>query len=64
MENKIKKEEGYFGSERQDMVEYVPKESRKILDVGCGEGNFAFLVKTNFNHQLTILTRINLNERN
>lgn len=44
-EYKLKKNYDYYASNREDMLSFVPKESHKILDVGCGEGNFASLLK-------------------
>ena len=42
----------YFQEERPEMLKYIPKESLKILDVGCGCGNFGGLVKTKFNAEV------------
>lgn len=41
---KVKKEE-YYLNIRQEMVKYIPLHSKKILDIGCGEGNFGALLK-------------------
>ena len=35
----------YFQVERHEMLQYIPLESRTILDVGCGCGNFSELLK-------------------
>jgi 2-polyprenyl-3-methyl-5-hydroxy-6-metoxy-1,4-benzoquinol methylase len=36
---------GYFQVERHEMLQYIPSESRTILDIGCGCGNFSELLK-------------------
>jgi 2-polyprenyl-3-methyl-5-hydroxy-6-metoxy-1,4-benzoquinol methylase len=40
-----KKDSSYFEVARDEMLKYIPKESRVILDVGCGRGNFGYLLK-------------------
>lgn len=37
----------YFQCERQDILSYVPKSGSRMIDIGCGEGAFAELVKKN-----------------
>ncbi len=37
---------GYFGSDRSDVAAMVPEKTRKLLDVGGGEGNFLQLIKS------------------
>ncbi len=37
----------YYQQNRLEMLEFVPKNSQKILDIGCGEGNFASILKEN-----------------
>lgn len=37
---------GYYGTHRSEMVQYVPSEAKKILEVGCGEGNFCRQLKS------------------
>lgn len=32
------KDDGYFGSDRAEIVQYVPRGSHRMLDVGCGAG--------------------------
>jgi 2-polyprenyl-3-methyl-5-hydroxy-6-metoxy-1,4-benzoquinol methylase len=39
------KDEHYFANQRHEMLEFLPSTAKRILDVGCGEGNFASLVK-------------------
>lgn len=41
---KIKKEE-YYLNIRKEMIHYIPLHSKKILDIGCGEGNFGAFLK-------------------
>lgn len=35
-----KYETGYFQNGRPEMLKYIPQEANRILEVGCGEGNF------------------------
>lgn len=39
------KPEGYYDNVRREMLHYLPEKAKKILDVGCGNGAFASLVK-------------------
>ncbi len=39
------KSENYYTESRPEMVPYVPRDARKILDVGCGEGIFGQQLK-------------------
>ncbi len=39
-----KKPSGYYSNERPDMLKYIPSEARKILEFGCGQGNFSKLL--------------------
>jgi 2-polyprenyl-3-methyl-5-hydroxy-6-metoxy-1,4-benzoquinol methylase len=43
---------GYFRNIRKEMLEFIPANRKKYLDVGCGEGNFAALVKENYNAEV------------
>jgi len=36
----------YFGNIRHEMLEFLPKKLNTLLDVGCGEGNFANFIKS------------------
>ena len=38
------KDNDYFANQRHEMLEFLPSTAKKILDVGCGEANFASLV--------------------
>ncbi len=35
----------YFQEERHEMMQYIPKETRIILDIGCGSGTFGQILK-------------------
>lgn len=39
------KPEGYFDHVRDEMLKYLPQSPKTILDVGCGSGAFAHLLK-------------------
>ena len=39
------KPSGYYDSIRHEMLNYLPKTAKKILEVGCGNGCFAEVVK-------------------
>lgn len=39
------KDEFYYGSDRSEIMEFLPKTAKKVLDVGCAEGNFASSIK-------------------
>jgi 2-polyprenyl-3-methyl-5-hydroxy-6-metoxy-1,4-benzoquinol methylase len=36
---------GYFQNTRSEMLKYIPADALKILEVGCGEGNFCRQLK-------------------
>ena len=38
----------YYAGDRIDMLQYVPENAKRILDVGCAAGNFGALIKRNF----------------
>ena len=40
----IKKDEYYKGG-RHEMTKYIPADAKRILEIGCGEGNFGALLK-------------------
>lgn len=44
MDDLISKKDSYYISKRQDMLKFIDIKVSKILEIGCGEGNFA----TNF----------------
>jgi len=39
------KPEDYFSQTRAEVLPFVPKDAKRILDVGCGEGRFASKLK-------------------
>ena len=39
------KPHNYFQNVRQEMLDYVPKSTKRVLEVGCGEGIFAAAIK-------------------
>jgi len=39
------KPDDYYNNDRQEMLNFLPKDAKKILDVGCGDGAFASIVK-------------------
>ena len=42
------KSKEYFFFERAEMLQFLPKEADRILDVGCGAGSFGLLIKKSF----------------
>ncbi len=42
------KPDGYFDTVRHEMVKYLPKNAKTVLDVGCGTGSFALHLKEKF----------------
>lgn len=45
LRNIYQKDHDYFANQRHEMLEFLPLTAKKILDIGCGEGNFAMLLK-------------------
>jgi len=43
--NEIGKNKEYFSGYRDEMLEFIPETCNRILEVGCGEGKFAYRVK-------------------
>jgi 2-polyprenyl-3-methyl-5-hydroxy-6-metoxy-1,4-benzoquinol methylase len=39
------KPEGYYAQARPEMLPFIPRDAKRILDVGCGEGGFACTLK-------------------
>jgi len=39
------KNEVYYSSERPEMIDFLPKNAKKVLEVGCGNGNFGLRLK-------------------
>jgi len=43
------KPDTYYTNVRQEMIDFLPKTAKTVLDVGCGEGAFASYIKDKFN---------------
>lgn len=39
------KSKEYYSNDRQEMLSFLPKKAKRILDVGCSDGSFASVVK-------------------
>lgn len=48
----MSKNEEYYKCLRDEMLEFIPPNSKKILDIGCGEGNFGIALKNNLNSEV------------
>jgi 2-polyprenyl-3-methyl-5-hydroxy-6-metoxy-1,4-benzoquinol methylase len=46
------KPEAYYMASRPDMIQFIPTTCRKILEVGCGQGNFANIIKHELNAEV------------
>lgn len=46
------KPEGYYDNTRKEMLKYLPGNAKKILDIGCGNGAFASLVREKNNAEV------------
>ena len=44
-----KQELNYFSQTRSEMLPFIPKNIKTVLDVGCGEGAFSHILKQNLN---------------
>lgn len=49
MANQHTKPSGYYDSQREDMLKYIPEDIKTSLEIGCGSGGFLSLVKQRFN---------------
>ena len=36
------KDKSYYGHTRPEMLKYIPKNAKRILEIGCGQANFSF----------------------
>ncbi|MDP4281276.1 MAG: class I SAM-dependent methyltransferase [Bacteroidota bacterium] len=52
MNNIIDETTGYYTNQRKEMLEFISSSSRKILDIGCSEGNFGILIKNKLNAEV------------
>lgn len=43
------KPSGYYESKREDMLKYIPQNTKTTLEFGCGFGGFSSLLKERFN---------------
>ena len=41
MNNLLSKDDNYYMGNRQDMLKFIDIKANRILEIGCGEGNFA-----------------------
>ncbi len=44
---KAREENNYYAQTRPEMLEFIPRSAKRILEIGCGQGLFANLVKKN-----------------
>ena len=42
----------YYSHARSEMLDFIPQDAGKILDVGCGEGSFSLSMKKKFNAEV------------
>lgn len=49
MKEYLLKDKEYFSDIREDMVAFVPSNTKKMLDIGCGQGLFGKLCKEKLN---------------
>lgn len=45
MDNLTIKPGDYYQNVRHEMFKYIPKDAKRILEIGCGEGNFGVCLK-------------------
>ncbi|ABQ26769.1 class I SAM-dependent methyltransferase [Geotalea uraniireducens] len=50
--NRSRKPETYFTHDRQEMLDFIPADAQRVLDVGCGEGTFGCQVKQSRNAEV------------
>lgn len=51
-EIKVNIDKNYYSKNRNEMLQHIPKSSKKILDVGCGEGVFGSKLKILLNAEV------------
>ena len=44
----LKKEVSYYSHTRIEMLKFLPKSFRTVLDVGCATGNFGRMLKQHY----------------
>src|SRR3989338_2285023 len=48
MKNRIdEKSKGYYEYSRKEMLSFIPETIDRVLDIGCGAGNFGSILKEN-----------------
>ena len=47
-----KKSDKYYSGNREDMLAFIPPNSKRILEVGCGEGCFGLRLKQQYNSEV------------
>ena len=43
----MRESEEYYQYSREDLIPFIPEKYTKVLEIGCGEGNFWNLLKEN-----------------
>jgi len=43
---------GYFNNTREEMLSFLPENVKKVIDVGCGDGAFAEIIKKRCNAEV------------
>ena len=46
------KPDGYYDNIRHEMLAYLPSDAKKIIDIGCGNGSFANVIKEKTNAEV------------
>lgn len=52
MDYNNKPKSGYYDNIRHEMLAYLPKDAKKVIDVGCGSGAFAHTIKQRNNAEV------------
>lgn len=50
--SQLEKNSEYYKGNREDLVPFIPKDVKKSLDVGCGEGGFSLMLKKSMNTEI------------
>ena len=46
------KPQGYYDNIRTEMLQFLPSNAKRVLDVGCGNGAFALAIKEQNNAEV------------